>query len=51
MQEPGGLSPIPWHSITPVQSDHMNMLKDPRLLLRVLELLAESGTTGLGQPA
>lgn len=44
MREPGGRCPIPWHSITPVQTDHMDMLKDPRVLLGVLELLGESGT-------
>ena len=39
MEEPDGPSPIPWTSITPLASSHMGLLKDPRLLRGVLELL------------
>ena len=40
MLESDGHSPIPWHTVTALKSSHMDMLKDPKLLLAILELLA-----------
>ena len=34
---------VPWRSITPLQSNHMGLLKDPKLLAIVLDLLGQSG--------
>jgi pimeloyl-ACP methyl ester carboxylesterase len=45
MQEPDGRQPVPWRSVTPLKSSHMDMLKDPALLLGILELLGSEQLT------
>ena len=41
-------SPIPWGSITPLRSSHMGLVKDPALLLGVLDLLGQCRPTKTG---
>ena len=37
LDEPWGGSPIPWHSITTLKSNHMGLMKDTELLAHLLE--------------
>lgn len=46
LREPGGAEPIPWRSVTPLRSNHMGLLKDPALLLGVLDLLGQHEAVG-----
>ena len=38
-------SPIPWGSVTPLRSSHMGLVKDPALLLGMLDLLGQGHLT------